>query len=355
LICRWPAHLVPEILPVDRYIRQMRYPPLGEPGQQRLCASRVLLVGCGALGTVLASTMVRAGVGLVRIVDRDFVELTNLQRQVLFDEQDVAADLPKAIAAADKLRRVNSTVVVEPIVADVGPDNVLKLAGDVDLILDGTDNFETRMLINDVAVRLGKPWVYGGCIGAEGQTMTILPGGPCLRCLMPEPPPPGATETCDTAGILAPIVAVVASYQACEAIKILSGNSAACSPYLTVFEMWDNRVRQVEVRNLREQADCPVCRRGQFEWLSGERASRTAVLCGRNAVQLSPAGPAAALSLDELAAKLEPLGAVTRNRYLLRFTDGQYTITVFPDGRAIVGGTDDAATARTVFAKYVGN
>jgi adenylyltransferase/sulfurtransferase len=338
----------------DRYVRQMRYPPLGEEGQRRLARSRALVCGCGALGSVVASTLVRSGVGNVRIVDRDFVETSNLQRQVLFDEHDVAAQLPKAIAAAEKLRRINSEVEIEPIVADVDHNNVEKLCEGVDVIVDGTDNFEIRFLLNDVAVKHGLPWVYGGCLGAEGQTMTILPGEtPCLRCLMQECPPPGTTPTCDTAGILAPAVGVVASLEALEAIKILSGNRQAVSRSLTVIELWDNRIRQVDVSALREQVDCPTCKGGEFPWLSGQQGSHTAVLCGRNAVQLTH--PGTSLSLDKLARQLEGVGQINRNQFLLRLKVEGYELTVFPDGRAIIGGTDDVATARTVYAKYVGN
>jgi adenylyltransferase/sulfurtransferase len=339
---------------LDRYIRQMRYPPLGEAGQRRLVESRVLLCGCGALGSVIANTLVRAGVGYLKLVDRDFLELNNLQRQVLYDEDDVRANLPKAIAAANKLRRINSQVQIEPLVVDVEAGNIESLCQGVQLILDGTDNFETRFLLNDAAVKLNIPWVYGGCIGDEGQTMTILPGRTaCLRCLISEPPPPGATPTCDVAGVLGPIVNVVASLQANEAIKILSGNEAAVSRSLTVLELWDNRLRQVDVSNLRQQTDCPTCRRGEFPWLTGQRGSHSAVLCGRNAVQLSPPH-GASLSLEELGLKLAAVGQVMRNRYLLRVNVGDYLITVFPDGRAIIGGTDDVAVARTVYAKYVG-
>ena len=339
---------------LDRYIRQMRYPPLGEQGQRRLAESRVLVCGCGALGSVLANTLVRAGVGSVRIVDRDFVETSNLQRQVLFDEHDVAAGLPNAAAAAEKLRRINSEVEIEPIVADVDYTNVEGLCQRVDAIVDGTDNFQTRFLLNDVAVKHGLPWVYGGCIGAEGQTMTILPGDtPCLRCLMQECPPPGSTPTCDTAGILGPVVGVIASLEAIEAIKILSGNRQAISRDLTVVELWDNRIRQVDISSLREQVDCPACKHGQFPWLSGKEGSQSAVLCGRNAVQLSHMG--AAVSLDELARQLEGVGQLTRNQFLLRLKVNPYELTVFPDGRAIIGGTDDVAEAKTVYAKYVGS
>ncbi len=333
----------------------MRYPPLGEEGQRALYRSRVLLCGCGALGSVLANTLVRSGVGFLRIVDRDFLELNNLQRQVLYDEQDVASGLPKAIAAAEKLRRINSQVTVEPIVADVDHTNIVELCDNVDMILDGTDNFETRFLINDVAVKHSLPWVYGGCIGDEGQTMTVLPGEtPCLRCLMQDAPPPGTTPTCDSAGILAPIINVIASMQANEAIKILSGRREAISRSLNVFELWDNRIRQVDVRHLREQVDCPTCKKGEFPWLEGERGSHSAVLCGRNAVQLSHVG-GESLSLDALAERLEGVGHMTRNRYLLRLSVDEFLITVFADGRAIIGGTDDIAKARTVYAKYIGS
>jgi adenylyltransferase/sulfurtransferase len=341
-------------LNLDRYVRQMRYPPLGEAGQRRLAQSRALVCGCGALGSVLANTLVRAGVGAVRIVDRDFIETNNLPRQVLFDEADVAAGLPKAVAAAEKLRRVNSAAQIEPIVADIDHANIGQLCEGVDAIVDGTDNFETRFLINDAAVSRGLPWVYGGCVGAEGQTMTILPGDTaCLRCLLQECPPPGSTPTCDTAGILGPIVGVIASIEAIEAIKILSGNRQAVSRLLTVVELWDNRIRQVDISALRDQVDCPTCRHGQFPWLAGKQGSRTAVLCGRNAVQLTH--PGAAVSLDQLAQKLAGMGEVTRNAYLLRLKVDRYELTIFPDARAIISGTSDVAAARTLYAKYVGS
>jgi adenylyltransferase/sulfurtransferase len=339
---------------LDRYVRQMRYPPLGEEGQRRLVQSGVLVCGCGALGSVLAGLLVRAGVGRVRIVDRDFVEINNLQRQMLFDEADVAAQMPKAIAAAEKLRRANSQVAIEPIVADINYANIGQFCEGVDAIVDGTDNFEVRFLINDAAVKRGLPWVYGGCMGAEGQTMTILPGETaCLRCLMQDCPPPGATPTCDTAGILGPIASVIASLQALEAIKILSGHREAISRNLSVVELWDNQIRQVNVSHLREQVDCPTCKRGEFPWLDGKQGSRSAVLCGRNAVQLTQ--PGASLSLEDLARRLEGIGPVARNAFLLRLKVEPYELTVFPDGRAIIGGTSDAAVARTLYAKYIGH
>jgi adenylyltransferase/sulfurtransferase len=342
---------------LDRYARQMRYPPIGEEGQRRLLASRALVCGCGALGSVIANTLARAGVGKLRIVDRDFLELNNLQRQVIYDEADVAAALPKAIAAAEKLRRINSEIEIEPVVADVSAGNILSLAEGCDVIVDGLDNFETRFLINEAAVKLKLPWVYGGCIGAEGQTLTVLPGQPpCFCCVMPEPPPAGATPTCDTAGILGPAVNVVASIQACEAIKILAGKQEAVSKALTVVDLWDNRIRQLSVEKLRASGGCATCRGQEFPWLSGQRGSYAAVLCGRNSVQLSPSAENAGqtLSLDVVAEKLANVGSVTRNKYLLRATIGDYTITLFPDGRAIIGGTSEIAEARTLYAKYIG-
>jgi adenylyltransferase/sulfurtransferase len=337
-----------------RYTRQVRFAPLGEEGQRRLNQSTALLCGCGALGSVIADLLVRAGVGTLRIVDRDFVELSNLQRQALFDEADARNGTPKAVAAAEKLRRTNSTVAIETIVADINPANIEGFCEGVDVILDGTDNFETRFLINDVAMKLGRPWVYGGCVGAEGQTMTILPGETaCLRCLMPECLAPGSTATCESAGILGPIVGLIASIEAAEAIKLLSGNREAISRYLTVVDLWPNEFRRIDVRGLRDQTDCPTCKQGEFPWLSGRSGSRTAVLCGRNAVQLSH--PGASISLDELAEKLTAVGQVTRNEYLLRLKVDGYELTIFPDARAIISGTDDIAVARAVYAKYVGN
>ncbi len=337
-----------------RYDRQARFAPLGVDGQRRLGEGRVLVCGCGALGSVVAEILVRAGVGFVRVVDRDFLELNNLQRQVLYDEQDVADGLPKAIAAAAKLRRINSSVSAEPVVADVTYRNIAALAGDVDVIVDGTDNFATRMLINEYAVQQGKPWVYGGCIGAEGQTMTILPGETaCLACLMPDVPPPGTTPTCDTAGVLGSIVGVVASIEAVEALKLLSGHREAVNRRLTIVDLWENEVRRVDLARLRESGDCRVCGQREFAWLSGEKGGGQAVLCGRNAVQIG-AGEGSSVSLEELAARLAGVGRVERNAFLLRLAVDGYVLTVFPDGRTIVGGTDDVATARTVHARYVG-
>src|SRR4051795_10737458 len=339
---------------ISRYDRQARFAPLGEEGQRRLATARALVCGCGALGSVIAESLVRAGVGFVRIVDRDFVELNNLQRQVLFDEQDVAQTLPKAVAAANKLKQINSEVQIEPIVADVTHHNIDDMASDVDVIVDGTDNFAIRFLLNDFAVKYKKPWVYGGCIGAEGQTMTILPGqSACLACLMSDVPPPGTMPTCDTAGIIGPIVNVIASIESAEALKILSGHREAISRRLTIIDLWDNQLRAVDLARLRDSGDCRVCKHREFAWLAGERGETSAVLCGRNAVQLSAAKGTTA-SLDEIAARLKGVGNVQRNSFLLRLILDDYVLTVFPDGRTIVGGTNDVAMARSLHARYVG-
>jgi adenylyltransferase/sulfurtransferase len=340
---------------LERYSRQMRFHGLGEDGQRRLLDSHVTLCGCGALGTVLANALVRAGVGHLRLIDRDFIELNNLQRQVLFDEHDVAENLPKAEAAARKLSAINSAVHVEPVVTDVDRTNILDLVCDADLILDGTDNFEIRYLINDVAVKLGKPWVYGGCIGSHGQTMTILPGEtPCLRCVFEAAPAPGEGATCETAGVLSPIVNIVASLQATEAFKILAERRDQVNRDLVYIDVWENIQRRIKIAPLLGKMNCPCCRQRRFEWLEGTQGSQTTSLCGRNAVQVSHRTPSR-LNFEEMAGQLQSLGQVSYNRFLLKFAVDGYDFTVFPDGRAIIKGTSDADKARTLYAKYVGH
>lgn len=329
---------------------------MDEGKQHRLLESRVLLCGCGALGSVLADTLVRAGVGFLRIVDRDFVELSNLQRQVLFDEEDWKQKLPKAIAAQRKLQVINSDVQVEAVVADIDYRNIEELAQDVDLILDGTDNFEIRFLINDVSLATNIPWIYAGVIGSHGQTMTVFPNeSACLRCLISEIPDPGATETCDTAGVLAMAVNVMASLEAVDAIKLLSGQKEKIEPVLAVVDVWEGSLRRMSMKDLRERSECPACVKGEREWLSGTKGSHSTVLCGRNAVQISPEQKSA-LSLKEMAEKLSASGETSFNEFLLRLqlSEADYEITLFKDGRAIVKGTEDIATARSVYAKYIG-
>ena len=340
----------------DRYSRQIRFPHIGQGGQEKLSAARVTLIGCGALGSVIAETLARAGVGFLRIVDRDFLEISNLQRQSLFNEEDVKSGLPKAIAAAARLRQINSTIEVEPVVADVMSENIRDLVDGSDLILDGTDNFEIRFLINDVSIATETPWIYGGCLGSDGQMMVVLPGETaCLHCLMIDgPPAPGTSDTCDSFGILAPIINVVASFQAMEAIKLLSGNISAVNRKLNVFEMWSNTVRQMDISGLRASVDCPACKRKQLDWLDGQKESRSVVLCGRNAVQVSFANREK-IALDELADKLSGVTEVQVNAFLVRFQVDEFSVTVFRDGRAIISGTDDLAVAKRVYAQYVGN
>ncbi len=346
----------------SRYQKQMLFAGIGEAGQQRLQSSSVLLAGCGALGCVLADSLARAGVGRIRIIDRDFVELSNLQRQILFDEQDVQEHLPKAIAAQRRLQRVNSEIVIEPIVADLDFSSIGRLCADVQLILDGTDNFETRYLINDAALEYGIPWIFTGVTGSSGQVLAVLPGkSPCLRCLMPQPPPPGATETCDTAGVLGPAVGVLASLQAAMALKMLAGHVAEFPPQLTLMDVWNGTHRQVDLSPLLASRACPACHHGERLWLRGTRRAASTVLCGRNAVQISPAEPLM-LTLTELADRLRGLGDVVVNRFLLRLTlaagpdtaDIPAEFTVFPDGRAIIRGTSDSMVARSLYSRYIG-
>lgn len=342
---------------LDRYQKQILFAEFNEDRQRKLLASRVLLCGCGALGTVLAETLVRAGVGFLRIVDRDFVEATNLQRQVLYDEDDVANHLPKAVCAADKLRKINSDVTIEPHVTDISYSNILGFAEGVDLILDGTDNFEVRFLINDASLETGIPWIYAGVIGSHGQTMTIFPGETaCLRCLIEIIPEPGSTETCDVAGVLGPAVNVISSLESIDALKLLSGQREKIAPVLTVVDVWDGVFRRMNLKDLRERSNCPACKDGQRDWLSGREGSQTTILCGRNAVQVSPPKQTT-FSLDELATRLDGTAAVQRNPFLLRFDlkDPDYEVTVFQDGRAIIKGTEDVGLARGIYARYIGS
>lgn len=336
-----------------RYQRQVLFPGLGETGQAALAAAHVLVVGCGATGSVIASTLARAGVGHLRLVDRDFVELSNLPRQVLYDEDDVRGRAPKAVAAAAKLARTNSTIRIEPVVSDVNPDNIEELLEGVGLVLDGTDNFETRYLVNDACVKHDVPWIYGGAVASYGATFTLRPHvTACFRCLFPHAPPPGTLPTCDTAGVIGPIVNVVGSLVASEALKLLT-SSPSLNPNLVQIDLWDNAFDAFEISR---RLDCPCCVRGEFEYLeaSGEA---TAHLCGRNAVQVRPARRATPPTLDlgALAARLAPLGRVAQNEYLIQFGVDEYDLTIFADGRAIVKGTEDEAAARTLYARYVGS
>ena len=334
----------------EKYSRQILFPPIGEAGQARLARSRVVIIGAGALGTFQASHLARAGVGTLRMVDRDFVEESNLQRQVLFDESDAAQNLPKAVAAERKLRAINSDIRVEGVVADFEPRNAEDLVRGFEVILDGTDNFEARYLLNDVAVKLGIPWVYGAAVGSYAATMTIRPTHTaCLACVFPAPPE-GLGETCDTVGVIAPAVAWAAAIQVTETLKLLLGRLRELHGKLMSADMWENRFQEVRTP---PDAQCRVCGAREFRYLDGE-SSVAGMLCGRNAVQIRQM-EARALNLAELKKRLAPLGVVSGNEFLVRFELAPFELTIFPDGRAIVKGTDDPAVARGLYAKYVGS
>lgn len=335
-----------------RYSRQVLCAQVGAEGQRRLGHAQLVLIGCGALGSMLANLLVRAGIGALRLIDRDFIELNNLQRQTLFDEQDINDNLPKAEAAARRLRRVNSAVQVDAVVDDVNPGNIERHCEDTDLILDGTDNLETRYLINDLAVKHDVPWVYGACIRNTGLVLAVLPGQtPCLRCIWEEPPPPGSIETCDTVGVLGPAAAAVASFQAAEAMKILMGRTAELIG-LTSIDVWTGRTHTLRVQAARD-ADCPCCGRRRFEFLDGNRLPTATTLCGRDAVQVLPSQPAE-LDLKRLAHRLPGHTHARHSPFMLKFRVDEADVTLFRDGRAIVQGTTDPAVARGIVAKYVG-
>jgi len=336
---------------LERYVRQIVFPGMGEAGQRALLNASVSLIGCGALGSALANLMVRAGVGRLVIADRDFVELNNLQRQSLYDETHVVRNLPKAVAAAERLRAINSEVEIVPHVMDVNPYNIESLVSGADVVLDGNDNFEVRYLINDVCVKLGIPWVYAAVIGSSGMTATIVPGETaCLRCLFPDMPPPGSVPTCETAGILGPVVQVIASIAAMEGIKLLTGQGTLNQGLIAV-DVWDHTYETFESTGRRP--NCPACGLNQFEYLNAEIGSQAMSLCGREAVHISVPG-ARPLDLAEMARRLETVGRVSFNDYLLRLEVDDYEITLFPDARAFIKGTNDEAVARTLYSKYVG-
>ncbi len=339
---------------ISRYQRQYLFQKIGEEGQRKLLKSRVTIIGCGALGTVLVNTLGRAGVGFMRIVDRDFIEWNNLQRQVLFDEDDIRQNIPKAIAAAEKIKKINSQIEVEAIVSDVNFTNVENFITDVDLVLDGTDNFETRFLLNDACVKRGKPWIYSAVVGSHGLSMVILPKKTaCLRCVFESAPPPELTPTCDTAGILAPASVVIASFASVEAIKFLIGSIGELNRTLYSYDVWTREAKQFRLEGLRDQTDCPACKQGKFEYLSGEQAPKTTTLCGRNAVQVVRPSQTR-MDFESLAERLKPLGTIKFNRFMLQAQIDGFDFTVFPDGRAIIKGTNDHAQAKTLYSKYVG-
>jgi adenylyltransferase/sulfurtransferase len=332
----------------ERYSRQILFSGIGEQGQESLLRSHAVIVGCGALGSFHAAALARAGVGRLTIIDRDYVEPSNLHRQWLFEESDAEAALPKAIAAQRRLAAVNSAIEVRGAVADLTPSNADDLLDAADVILDGTDNFETRYLINDWAISKGIPWIYGAAIGAYGLAMPVLPDRTaCLRCVYPDPPS-GAQPTCETAGLLNVIISSVASIQVADALKVLAGKTDAVHPRITTIDLWAVGIRQIDMPA--RDPDCPTCARREFHHLE-ESARQPVTMCGRNAVQIHERRT---LNLEALAARLRPLGEVRANEFALRFTSAPFDLTIFPDGRAIIKGTSDPAQARALYAKYLG-
>jgi len=334
----------------ERYSRQILFAGLGESGQARLLGAHAAVLGCGALGSFQVAALARAGVRRITIVDRDYVEPSNLQRQWLFEESDAAEALPKAVAAERRVARINSGVEARGIVADVTPVNIAELLGQAEVILDGTDNFETRYLLNDFAISRGVPWIYGAAVGSYGLTMPVLPERTaCFRCVYPEPPA-GVQPTCETAGVLNSITATIAALQIADALKILAGRAECVQPRITTVDVWEGGIRQIHQPP--KDPDCPACGARNFVYLNGER-SAPAGLCGRNAVQIHER--ARPLDLGRLRAALAPLGEVRANEFALRFFPHPYEMTIFPDGRAIVKGTTDIGVARSLYAKYVGS
>lgn len=333
----------------ERFSRQVRFVPFGPEGQRSLASATAVIVGCGALGTVQAGLLARAGLGTLRLIDRDYVEESNLQRQLLYTESDACHSLPKAEAARRHLLEANSGVTIETHVSDLNPENAGDLLAGANVILDGTDNFETRLLINDYSVRHGIPWIYGAAVASYGIAMPVIPGASaCFRCIYPEPPS-GAQPTCETAGVLGPVTSLIGSIQAMEALKILSGRSAAVRQNIFTADLWHGPVRETAMPP--RDPDCPCCAQRNFIYLNGRRAPVS--LCGRNAVQIHERNRP--LDLAELAMRLDGLGAVRANEFALRFTTGHYDITVFPDGRAIIKGTTDIGAARAIYSRYIGN
>ncbi len=338
---------------LERYSRQIRFTGIGADGQERLLRSRAAIVGCGALGSFHAGALARAGVGHLVLIDRDYVEVSNLQRQWLYSESDAREAMPKAAAAARAIATFNSSCQVTAAVEDLTAANAEDLLGDADIILDGTDNFETRFLINDLAVDRNIPWIYGAAVGSYGLTMPVIPGQTaCLACLYPAPPA-GVQATCETSGVLGPLTSLIASLQSSVALRILSGNGIGEPHLLTTVDVWTGQIRQI--RQASRDPDCRVCGQRRFDYL--EQRKRIPIsLCGRNAVQIHER--TRPLDLEELRASLSPLGDVRANEFALRFSprgDGGFEMTIFPDGRAIIKGTQDTGVARGMYARYIGS
>ena len=332
----------------ERYSRQILFSPIGETGQQRLIDAHAVVVGCGALGSFHVAALARAGVGHITIIDRDYVEASNLQRQLLFEEADAEQALPKAEAARRAVARINSSIRVDAHVTDLAPRNIEELLEDADIVLDGTDNFETRYLVNDFCIREGIPWIYGAAVGSYGLTMPVVPGKTsCLRCIYPEPPS-GTQPTCETEGVLGAITATIAALQVGDAIRILVTGEVTAR--ITTVDVWKGQMRQIDQPPA--DPECPTCGRRSFEYLSGRRSAPIS-LCGRNAVQIHE--KLSGVSLEQLAERRKLIAPVRVNEFALRFFPSPFEMTIFKDGRAIVKGTTDVGVARSLYAKYVGN
>lgn len=334
-----------------RYSRQALFDKIGTTGQKKIQEGSAVVIGCGALGTVIANNLARSGVGRIRIVDRDFVELDNLQRQILFDEADAKGRVPKAIAAVEKLKKINSSIELESVVSDVNPKNVEMLINGFHVVLDATDNAETRFLLNDACIKLGIPWIYGGALGANGMTMPIIPNqSPCFRCLIKDMPPPGTLETCDRVGVLNSVTSIVASLQTTTALKIFLNAPDLVTGQLIIVDVWDSVFHNLQIN---KNDDCVTCVKHNFEFLEGKATSWTTALCGRNMVQIVPAEERE-ISLESLEKALAPAGEVSYNGFMLTLKLQDYELIIFPTGRAMVKGTTDESIARTLYARYVG-
>ena len=343
----------------DRYRRQKAFIEVGERGQQLLSKARIAICGMGALGAMVAERLCRSGVGFMRLIDRDWVELDNLPRQALYTTRDALEVRPKSIAAQEHLLAIDPNIQLQPVVADLTYSNVEQWMSDVDCIIDGTDNFETRYLINDLSIRHGIPWVHAGIVGASGQSMAFVPGKTaCFQCLLPEPPPIEQMQTCDSAGVLGAAVGVIASWQAMEALKILLKKEIAGDGFLTVFDLWAGDVRKIRVpRNLpnesSKQLGCRACVHHQLDFLAGKMGTQARVLCGRGAVQIQSSGRDP-IDLAVLSTRLKKEGQVTETPFLVRFNHPPYVLSVFTDGRAVIQGTENTEEARKIYARWIG-
>jgi len=338
----------------ERYSRQILFQQIGEERQKLLMSSAVIVIGCGALGTISSSYLVRAGIGHIKIIDRDFIEENNLQRQILFDENDILENLPKAIAAQRKLQKINYKVKIEGIVTDANFSNIDELTKDADIIIDGTDNFETRFLINDYCVKNSVPWIYGACIGSRGVVMNIIPYiTPCLRCVFETMPQIGSFPTCDTAGVIGPIAGIIGSFQVTEAIKILTGDNASVNKNLLEIDVWETKFREIDISELKDINNCPTCKFHNYEFLEAEVGIMTTFLCGKNAMQVMSRN-IENIDLRQLEQRLNPIADVSCNDFMLKFMIDNHSFTVFADGRAIITGTADSSTAKSLYSKYLG-